>query len=123
MTNSINKVRTAGLILDAICKELGSEAPEFCECFEQHNNPVVVVIDAYENLGYRDKVILGMRLGFVYGYKCTNQYAESKKKPYRDCANTFQLACDSSASRIYKKAIHRLSMAIMTLGNETAEVE
>lgn len=122
MTNSINKVRAASLILSAICKELGPEAPKFCESFDQCSNPVVVMIDTYENLGFRDKVILSMRLGFVYGFRCTNNFAESEKKTYRDCADTFELSCDRSASRIYKKAIRKLSAALMELINESTEV-
>ena len=39
MKDNINKVRAASRILDAICKELGDDAPIFCEHFDRHNLP------------------------------------------------------------------------------------
>ena len=72
MNDNINKVRAASRILDAICKELGDDAPIFIEHFDRHSNPVAVVISEYEKLDYRKQDIIGMRLGFDF----TNNYKE-----------------------------------------------
>lgn len=110
MTNSINKVRASSLILDAICKEMKDDAPIFREHFERHSNPVAVVISEFEKqLTYRERTILGMRLGF----DPRNNYNEQTKKPYSECAIAFEMSCAGSASRIFRKSICKLATAIM----------
>ena len=110
MKNSINKVRAASSILDAICKELKDDAPIFAEHFDGYNNPVAVVISVLENkLTYRENIILGMRLGFDF----SNNYAERKKETYEECAITFEMSCAQSASRIYHKSLRKLATFIM----------
>ena len=118
MTNSINKVRAASLILDAICKELGTDAATFRDRFDQYSNPVVVVIDAYEHLGFREKKILGMRLGFAFRFRNTDDYSEIKKKPYKDCALAIGLISDRSASVIFKRGMYNITAAIMSVVTE-----
>ena len=110
MKNSINKVRAASSILDAICKELKDDAPIFTEHFDGYINPVAVVISVLENkLTYRETIILGMRLGFDFN----NNYAECKKETYDECAITFEMSCGQSASRIYHKSLRKLATFIM----------
>ena len=110
MTNSINKVRAASSILDAICRELKDDAPIFRKHFDGYNNPVAVVMSEFENkLTYRERTILGMRLGF----DIRNNYGECRKEPYDECAISFEMTCAQSASRIYHKSIRKLATFIM----------
>ena len=110
MTNSINKVRATSSILEAICKELKEDAPIFKEHFDGYNNPVSVVISVFENkLTYREKTILGMRLGF----DIDNNYKECGKETFDECAITFEMSCAQSASRIYHKSLRKLATFIM----------
>lgn len=110
MTNSINKVRAASTILDAICKELKDDAPIFREHFDGYNNPVAVVMSEFENkLTYRERTILGMRLGF----DIRNNYGECRKESYDECAISFEMSCAQSASRIYHKSLRKLATFIM----------
>ena len=110
MTNSINKVRAASHILDAICKELKDDSPIFQEHFDGYNNPVAVVMSEFENkLTYRERTILGMRLGF----DIRNDYGECKKETYDECAISFEMCRAQSASRIFHKSIRKLATSIM----------
>lgn len=110
LTNSINKVRAVNSILNAICKELKDDAPIFREHFDGYNNPVAVVMSEFESkLTYREKSILGMRLGFNF----ENNYGECKKESYDECAISFEMSCAQSASRIYHKSLCKLATYII----------
>ena len=110
MTNSINKLRAASSILDAICKELKDDAPIFREHFDGYNNPVAVVISEFENkLTYREKTILGMRLGFDFDHN----YDECGKETFDECAISFEMSCAQSATRIYHKSLRKLATFIL----------
>lgn len=114
MTNSIDKVRAANLLLNAICKELGDDAPIFKEHYDQHSNPVAAVISAYENfLDYRERAILGMKLGFDHGITGVAEYGECKRRTFFECGITFELVCAESASRIFHKALCKLAYQLM----------
>lgn len=109
MNDNINKVRAASRILDAICKELGDDAPIFIEHFDRHSNPVAVVISEYEKLDYRKQDIIGMRLGFDF----THNYKEQQKKSYEMCATAYEMTLAASASKIYHKSLRKLATSLM----------
>lgn len=109
MNDSINKVRAASRILDAICKELGDDAPIFIEHFDRHSNPADVVITEYEKLNYKKKDIIGMRLGFEFD----KNYKEQKKKTFEMCATAYEMTLAASASKIYHKTIRKLATSLM----------
>jgi len=109
LNDSINKVRAASRILDAICKELGDDAPIFIEHFDRHSSPVAVVISEYAKLDYRQQDIIGMRLGFDF----TNNYKEQKKKTFEVCATAYEMTLADSASRIYHKCLRKLASSLM----------
>lgn len=112
MTHSINKVRAASFILDAICKELKDDAPIFREHFDLHSNPVIAVISEFEKLTYRERTIIGARLGF----NPHHNYCECKKESFLACAIAFEMSCADSASQIFHKSLRKLAPSIIGMG-------
>lgn len=64
MENSIYKMRAAHLILSATLTMQGENAPTFSAHCDTIDNLCETVMSVFEKLGYRDRTVLGMRLGF-----------------------------------------------------------
>ena len=64
MENSIYKMRAAHLILSATLTMQGENAPTFIAHCDTIDNLCETVMSVFEKLGYRDRTVLGMRLGF-----------------------------------------------------------
>lgn len=64
MENSIHKMRAAHLILSATLTVQGENAPTFSAHCDTIDNLCETVMSVFEKLGYRDRTVLGMRLGF-----------------------------------------------------------
>ena len=64
MENSIYKIRAAHLILSATLTMQGENAPTFSAHCDTIDNLCETVMSVFEKLGYRDRTVLGMRLGF-----------------------------------------------------------
>ena len=64
MEYSIYKMRAAHLILSATLTMQGENAPTFSAHCDTIDNLCETVMSVFEKLGYRDRTVLGMRLGF-----------------------------------------------------------
>ena len=71
-------MRAAHLILSAILTMQGEAAPAFSTHCDTIDNLCETVMSIFEKLGYRDRTVLGMRLGFNphKGFAPTNNFSE-----------------------------------------------
>ena len=113
MENSINKLRAAALIASAIVRELGENANDFILCCDRYSDPTVSLITAYEALDYREKDMIGMRLGFEYA----NGYQPSAAHKYIDLATAYEMTTAQGASRICRKAYQKIVRMITETQN------
>lgn len=104
MENSICKLRAAALIASAIQRECKQETEQFSLCCDRYADPTVCLITAFEALGYRERVMIGMRLGF----DCENNYQPTPPHKYNDLATAFELTLPASASKICRKAYAKI---------------
>lgn len=109
MENSIRKLRAAALLASAITRELGEKAVDFSVRCDGYVDPAVSLITAYEALDFREKVMIGMRLGFDYPH----DYQPIKPHKYIDLATAFELTAPESASKICRKAYHKIARMVM----------
>ena len=109
MENSINKIRAAHLILSAIPKALTANASTFMECCDRRDNLTAVVITAFADLDYREQRVISMRLGFDAGA----DFAPAPVCRYRAIATAFELTCDATASKIFRRACRKIAASIM----------
>jgi len=118
MENSINKLRAAALIASAIVRELGENEDDFILCCDRYDDPTVSLIAAYETLDYREKDMIGMRLGFDY----TNDYQPTEPHKYIDLATAYEMTTAQGASRVCHKAYRKIARMITEKqnGKETA---
>ena len=109
MENSINKTRAAHLILSAIPKALTADASAFVECCDRHDDLTAAVIGAFEDLDYREQTVIGMRLGF----DAQAGFVPAPVCRYREISTSFELTCDATASKIFRRACRKIAASIM----------
>jgi len=109
MENSINKTRAAHLILSAIPKALTADVSDFVGCCDRHDNLTSAVIGAFEDLDYQEQTMIGMRLGFDAGAG----FAPAPVCRYREIATAFELTCEATASKIFRRACRKIAASIM----------
>ena len=108
MENSINKLRAAALLVPVVTEELGAIADVFSICCDKYIDPTVSLITAFESLDFREKVMIGMRLGFDYN----NGYLPTAPHTYIDLATAFEMTAPESASKICRKAYHKIARIV-----------
>lgn len=109
MENSINKTRVAHLILSTIPKALTADVSAFVECCDRHDNLTAAVTAAFADLDYREQSVIGMRLGF----DARAGFAPAPVCRYREISTAFELTCDATASKIFRRACRKIAVSIM----------
>lgn len=109
MENSINKTRAAHLILSAVSDTLTTDASAFMECCDRHDNLTAAVIAAFADLDYREQRVISMRLGF----DARAGFAPAPVCRYREISTAFELTCDATASKIFRRACRKIAASIM----------
>ena len=112
MENSIHKMRAAHLILSAILTMQGEAAPAFSTHCDTIDNLCETVMSIFEKLGYRDRTVLGMRLGF----NPHKGFAPTKVCKYLEIATAFEMTLASSASRLFHRICHRFAASMLEAG-------
>ena len=108
MENSINKLRAAALLVPVVTEELGANADVFSTCCDKFIDPTVSLITAFESLDYREKVMISMRLGFDF----KNNYQPTPPHKFIDLATAFEMTAPESASKICRKAYHKIARIV-----------
>ena len=109
MENSICKLRAAALIASAIQRECKQETEQFSLCCDRYADPTACLIDSFETLSYREKVMIGMRLGF----DCENNYQPTTPHKFVNLATAFELTLPASASKICRRAYKKIARVVM----------
>ena len=109
MENSINKLRAAALIAPAVMRECIGRINQFSLSCDRYSDPTVCLITAFEALDFREKVMIGMRLGFDYN----NGYLPTAPHTYIDLATAFEMTAPESASKICRKAYHKIARIVI----------
>lgn len=112
MENSIHKMRAAHLILSAILTMQGENAPAFSTHCDTIDNLCETVMSIFEKLGYRDRTVLGMRLGF----NPHKGFAPTKVCKYLEIATAFEMTLASSASRLFHRICRRFAASMLEAG-------
>ena len=112
MENSIHKMRAAHLILSAILTMQGENAPAFSAHCNTIDNLCETVMSVFEKLGYRDRTVLGMRLGF----DPHKGFAPTKVCKYLEIATAFEMTLASSASRLFHRICRRFAASMLEVG-------
>lgn len=108
MENSINKLRAAALIAPAVMRECIGRINQFSLSCDRYSDPTVCLITAFEALDFREKVMIGMRLGFDY----ENNYQPTPPHKYIDLATAFELTLPASASKICRRAYKKIARVV-----------
>jgi len=109
MENNLHKLRAAALLVPVVTEELGSNADVFSICCDKYIDPAVSLITAFESLDFREKVMIGMRLGFDY----ENNYQPTPPHKYIDLATAFELTLPASASKICRRAYKKIARVVI----------
>lgn len=109
MENSINKLRAAALIAPAVMRECIGRINQFSLSCDRYSDPTVCLITAFESLDFREKVMIGMRLGFDY----ENNYHPTPPHKFVDLATAFELTLPASASKICRRAYKKIARIVM----------
>ena len=112
MENSIHKMRAAHLILSAILTMQGENAPAFSAHCNTIDNLCETVMSVFEKLGYRDRTVLGMRLGF----DPHKGFVPTKVCKYLEIATAFEMTLASSASRLFHRICRRFAASMLEAG-------
>lgn len=112
MENSIYKMRAAHLILSAILTMQGENAPAFSAHCNTIDNLCETVMSVFEKLGYRDRTVLGMRLGF----DPHKGFVPTKVCKYLEIATAFEMTLASSASRLFHRICCRFAASMLEVG-------
>lgn len=112
MENSIYKMRAAHLILSATLTMQGENAPTFSAHCDTIDNLCETVMSVFEKLGYRDRTVLGMRLGF----DPHKGFAPTKVCKYLEIATAFEMTLASSTSRLFHRICRRFAASMLEAG-------
>ena len=108
MENSINKLRAAALIAPAVMRECIGRINQFSLSCDRYSDPTVCLITAVEALDFSETGMIGMRLGFDYN----NGYLPTAPHTYIDLATAFEMTAPESASKICRKAYHKIARIV-----------
>ena len=100
MENSIHKMRAAHLILSATLTMQGENAPTFSAHCDTIDNLCETVMSVFEKLGYRDRTVLGMRLGF----DPHKGFVPTKVCKYLEIATAFEMTLASSPAAFFTES-------------------
>ena len=112
MENSIYKMRAAHLILSATLTMQGENAPTFSAHCDTIDNLCETDMSVFEKLGYRDRTVLGMRLGF----DPHKGFVPTKVCKYLEIATAFEMTLASSASRLFHRICRRFAASMLEAG-------
>lgn len=90
----------------------GENAPAFSAHCNTIDNMCETVMSVFEKLGYRDRTVLGMRLGF----DPHKGFAPTKVCKYLEIATAFEMTLASSASRLFHRICRRFAASMLEVG-------
>lgn len=76
------------------------------------DNLCETVMSVFEKLGYRDRTVLGMRLGF----DPHKGFVPTKVCKYLEIATAFEMTLASSASRLFHRICRRFAASMLEVG-------
>ena len=103
----INRMIASTYIIDGVIKELGEDSPIFVTHCQNYNNLSEAIIVAYQKLNYRERSMMAAKMGFDM-----NTFAPTERQPYNFICIDHELSCPSTASRIVRNALRKISMEI-----------
>ena len=110
--NTVKEMRAVHLVLSAILTMQGEAAPAFSTHCDTIDNLCETVMSIFEKLGYRDRTVLGMRLGF----NPHKGFAPTKVCKYLEIATAFEMTLASSASRLFHRICRRFAASMLEAG-------
>lgn len=90
----------------------GENAPAFSAHCNTIDNLCETVMSVFEKLGYRDRTVLGMRLGF----DPHKGFVPTKVCKYLEIATAFEMTLASSASRLFHRICRRFAASMLEAG-------